>query len=147
MATPDQLAEVFMAAWPNTATHAPEIGRRLAELCDEAHKGYPSLEIDDRDLVSQIAKRAPIQAELNNYLQHCHAGDLAVASQASRGLQPAIAELERVHRNTIEAACRRFAGPGQTSDDLKQILRAKLFVAESGKAPKIADYAAKPHSS
>ena len=143
MATPEQLAEVFMAAWPNASGHGPDrpdIGRRLAQLCDEAHKGYPSLEIDDRDLVTQIARRAPA-GDVSNYLQHCHAGDLAVASQASRGSQVAIAELERAHKNTIEAACRRFAGPGQTADDLKQILRAKLFVAEAGKAPKIADYA------
>jgi RNA polymerase sigma-70 factor (ECF subfamily) len=143
MATPDQLAEVFMAAWPNAGSSgkAPDVGKRLAELCDEAHKGYPSLEIDDRDLINQIAKRAPVVADLANYLQHCHAGDLAVASQAARGSQPAIAELERVHKTTIEAACRRFAGPGQTADDLKQILRAKLFVAEAGKSPKISDYA------
>lgn len=146
MATPEQLAEVFVAAWPNAGDPARqpprgELGKRLAQLCDEAHKAYPSLEIDDRDLIDQIAKRAPAPAELANYLQHCHAGDLAVATQAARGAQPAIAELERVHRNTIEAACRRFAGPGQTADDLKQILRAKLFVAEVGKAPKIADYA------
>ncbi|MBS1123936.1 MAG: putative DNA-binding regulatory protein, partial [Deltaproteobacteria bacterium] len=32
-------------------------------------------------------------------------------------------------------------GPGQTADDLRQILRAKLFVAEPGEQPKIADYA------
>lgn len=141
MATPEQLVEVFAAAWPNAAGKVPDIGKRLAELCDEAHRGYPSLEIEDGDLVQQIAKRAPAADQLQNYLQHCHAGDLAVASQASRGSQAAIAELERVHRQTIEAACRRFAGPGQTADDLRQILRAKLFVADAGKVPKIADYA------
>ncbi|MBA2538383.1 MAG: sigma-70 family RNA polymerase sigma factor [Deltaproteobacteria bacterium] len=141
MATPEQLAELFAGAWPNAAGKVPDIGTRLAELLDEAHKSYPALEIDDRDLILQIAKRAPAAGDLANYLQHCHAGDLAVASQAARGSQGAIAELERAHRNTIEAACRRFAGPGQTADDLKQILRAKLFVAEKDKTPKISDYA------
>jgi len=129
-----------MAAWPNAASQRPDVARRLAQLCDEAHKSYPALEIDDRDLITQIAKRAPA-GDLANYLQHCHAGDLAVATQAARGSQPAISELERAHKNTLEAACRRFAGPGQTADDLKQILRAKLFVAEPGKTPKISDYA------
>jgi RNA polymerase sigma-70 factor (ECF subfamily) len=142
MATPEQLAEIFVAAWPNAGGKVPlEVGKRLAELCDEAHRGYPTLEIDDRDLVQQIARRAPASELLANYLQHCHAGDLAVASQAARGSQIAIAELERVHRQTIEAACRRFAGPGQTADDLRQILRTKLFVADTNKVPKIGDYA------
>jgi RNA polymerase sigma-70 factor (ECF subfamily) len=141
MATSDQLAEIFAAAWPHAGGNPPDIGKRLAELCDEAHRSYPALEIDDRDLIAAIAARAPAAGDLANYLQHCHAGDLAVASQAARGSQPAISELERAHRQTLEATCRRFAGPGQTADDLKQILRSKLFVAEPGKQPKIADYA------
>lgn len=140
MATPDQLAELFAAAWPHAGGSPPTIGPRLAELCGEAHRSYPALEIDDRELIAAIAARAPA-GDLSNYLQHCHAGDLAVASAAAKGSQAAIAELERAHRTTIEAACRRFAGPGQTSDDLRQILRSKLFVAEPGKQPKIADYA------
>jgi RNA polymerase sigma-70 factor (ECF subfamily) len=138
---PEQLVEIFAGAWPNAAGQVPDIGPRLAQLCDEAHRSYPALEIDDRELIVQIAKRAPAKNELANYLEHCHAGDLAVASQSARGSQGAIAELERAHRNTIEAACRRFAGPGQTADDLRQILRTKLFVAEKDKTPKIADYA------
>jgi RNA polymerase sigma-70 factor (ECF subfamily) len=140
MATPDQLAELFASAWPHAGANPPPIGPRLAELCGEAHRAYPALEIDDRELIRAIASRAPA-GDLTNYLQHCHSGDLAVASAAARGSQAAISELERAHRQTIEAACRRFAGPGQTADDLKQILRAKLFVAEPGKQPKIADYA------
>jgi RNA polymerase sigma-70 factor (ECF subfamily) len=140
MATPDQLAELFAAAWPHAGGSPPAIGPRLVELCGEAHRSYPALEIDDRQLIAAIASRAPA-GDLSNYLQHCHAGDLAVASAAAKGSQSAIAELERAHRQTIDAACRRFAGPGQTSDDLRQILRTKLFVAEPGKQPKIADYA------
>ncbi len=140
MATAEQLAEIFAAAWPHAGSGSTEVGPRLAELVNDAHQTYPALEIDDRDLVQTIASRAP-EGDVTNYLEHCHAGDLAVATLASRGSQEAISELERTHRGTIEATCRRFAGPGQTADDLRQILRAKLFVAEPGKRAKIADYA------
>lgn len=137
MATADELAAAFAAIVPGTD---PGIGARLVELCGEARKAYPTFAIDDRELVTAIAARAPT-TDLAGYLGRCRAGDLAVAVGAGRGSEAAIAELERAHRTTIDATCRRFAGPGQTADDLKQILRTKLFVAEPGQLPKIMDYA------
>jgi RNA polymerase sigma-70 factor (ECF subfamily) len=142
MATADELAVTFEAAWGPKDAGVSGHGPRLVELCNEAHEAYPALEIDDRDLVTAIAGRSPrVAGDVADYLVRCRAGDLAVAVAASRGSAIAIAELERAHRGTIEATCRRFAGPGQTVDDLKQILRTKLFVAEPGKTPKIGDYA------
>ena len=144
MATADELATAFAAAWSlrTSGTSAdPALGPRLVELCSAARAGCPTLAIDDVELVRAIAARAPVGADLAPYLERCRAGELAVAIAAARGSAAAISELERAHRATIEAACRRFAGPGQTADDLRQILRAKLFVAEPGEQPKIADYA------
>ncbi|MEO8703993.1 MAG: hypothetical protein ABI867_28340 [Kofleriaceae bacterium] len=136
----DQLARAFAAIWTHDATVAATVGPRLAELCTEARAAYPALTIDDQELVSAIAARAPA-TELIEYLGRCRSGDLALAVTASKGSELAIGVLERAFRTTLDATCRRFAGPGQTADDLKQILRAKLFVAEPGKLPKIADYA------
>lgn len=141
MGTADDLAAAFTKSWATKdAAQTAGIGPRLVELCAEARTAYPNLTIDDLDLVTSIAKRAP-ETELVDYLRRCRSGDLAVAVAASRGSEQAINELERAHRTTIDATCRRFAGPGQTADDLKQILRAKLFVSEPGKQPKIGDYA------
>jgi RNA polymerase sigma-70 factor (ECF subfamily) len=139
MATADELAAAFAAVCALPVDLAG-VGSRLVELCLEARNAYPALTIDDRELVAAIAARAPA-TELGPYLERCRAGDLAVAVAAGRGSAVAIAELERTFRGTIDSTCRRFAGPGQTADDLKQILRAKLFVAEPGQVPKIADYA------
>jgi RNA polymerase sigma-70 factor, ECF subfamily len=133
----------LVTAWTDSvgSPPPPEVGPRLVELCAAAHEAHPDLAIDDAALVASIARRAPAGAELADYLTRCRAGDLALAVGASKGNEAAITELERTFRATIDAACRRFAGPGQTADDLKQILRSKLFVAEPGKSPKIADYA------
>ena len=70
-----------------------------------------------------------------------HPRELALATAASRGDESAIAELELLARATIDAACRRFASATHTPDDLRQILRERLFVAQPGQRPKIADYA------
>lgn len=68
-----------------------------------------------------------------------------LAVGAARGSNAAIEAIERMHRPTLDAACQRFAGKGHSADDLRQILRARLFVAEPGARPKIADYAGQGH--
>lgn len=69
-----------------------------------------------------------------------HSDELALATAAASGAPGAIAELERRHHGTIDAVCRRFASPVQSADDLRQILRERLFVAAPGARPKVADY-------
>jgi RNA polymerase sigma-70 factor, ECF subfamily len=59
-----------------------------------------------------------------------HPRELALAIAAANGSEAAIAELEAACAGTIGAACRRFANTGHTADDLRQILRTKLFVGD-----------------
>jgi RNA polymerase sigma-70 factor (ECF subfamily) len=139
MATADELVAAFTAAYAGTVPADVDVGARLETLCEAARSVRGTL-VDDRELVLAIAARAPAEG-LGGYFERCRAGDLALAVAAARGSEAAIAALEREFRATIDAACRRFAGPGQSADDLHQILRARLFVAEQGRAPKIADYA------
>ena len=149
-ATADDLAAAFASivgtAPDGAAALPPDLGARLLELCHKAHQGTAAtIPIDDLELVSAIAQRARSVtgslAELDAYLARCHPGDLALALAAARGSPAAIAEIERAYRMTIDSTCRRFTNATHTSDDLKQILRSKLFVAEPGKLAKIADYA------
>ena len=57
------------------------------------------------------------------------AKELELATAAARGSTAAIAELEALCATTIALVCRRFASSGHSEDDLRQILREKLFVA------------------
>ena len=52
-----------------------------------------------------------------------------LATAAAGGSARAITELEQLCAASIEMVCRRFAGGGHSEDDLRQILREKLFVA------------------
>ena len=140
--TADELAAAFATAWTagRDRALAPDVGPKLVEICQRARQAHPTITVVERELVSAMATRAPA-VELAAYLERCRPGDLALALAASRGEAPAIEELERAFRATIDSTCRRFANAAHSADDLKQILRTKLFVAEPGKAPKIADYA------
>lgn len=135
MATQGELVAMFRIA-------SPELGPRLIALCDQARREHPTLAIDDHALVEAIAVHAPDDSvALAAHLDRCRSGNLALAVAAGRGSPAAIAELERVHHATLDAVVRRFADATHTADDLRQILRARLFVAQGAVPPKIADYA------
>ena len=141
-ATADELAAVFTAAWTAGRDRAlsPDVGAKLVALCQRARLAHPTIAVEDRAFVAAIAAHAPA-VELAAYLERCRPGDLVLALAASRGQAVAIEELERTFRTALDSTCRRFASAAHSADDLKQILRTKLFVAEPDKAPKIADYA------
>jgi len=141
-----ELAQAFVDACPAPAAVSPELTDRLAdrltELCAAARRELPELAdaIDDRALVSALAARAP-EGDLVGYLERCHPGALALAQAASRGDAAAIELLERTHRGVLDAICWRYASPGHSAADLRQILREKLYVAPPGGRPKLAEYA------
>jgi RNA polymerase sigma-70 factor (ECF subfamily) len=121
---------------------SPEIGPRLAALCDQARREHPALALDDQQLIAAIAGHAPDDpAEVAGYLDRCRPGDLALAAAAAQGSPVAIGELERRYQTALDAVVRRFTDASHPADDLRQILRARLFVADGARPPKIADYA------
>ena len=142
MPTGPELAQAFAEARTTPAPVSGELADRLVELCAAAHRELPELDdaIDDRALVSELAARAP-DDDVVEYLERCHPGELALAQAASRGHAAAIEMLERTHRGVLEAICWRYASPGHSAADLRQILREKLYVAPPGGRPKLAEYA------
>jgi len=78
------------------------------------------LELTETAFVAAIEKHA--RGDVAAFCQRLRAGEFALAVAGN------VTELERVCAGTINAACRRFEGKGHTAEDLKQILRTKLFV-------------------
>lgn len=142
VATEPELAQAFAAAWSSSAAVDGDMRERLAAMCAAVHRELPELEdaIDDRELVTALAGRAP-DRDVVAYLERCHPAELAVAQAASRGHAGAIARLEADHRGVIDAMCWRYASPTHSPADLRQILREKLYVAAPGERPKLAEYA------
>ena len=134
-----ELVEAFGLAWTagRGVVPPPGIGPRLVALCAEASSRFPELAaiLDGRELVSAIARHTPVDAQ--PYVDRCRGDELALALAAGRGEPLAIAALEHGYRAAIESTCRRFATSHETPDDLRQVLRERLFV---GPKPKILEY-------
>jgi RNA polymerase sigma-70 factor (ECF subfamily) len=139
VAASDELLQAFVAAWPHAGASEPpaELDATLAALCADAHRTAP-IAIDDTALVRAIARHAGPDAAAA--LARCRPGELAIAEAAARGDAGAIAAVEAAGADAIAATCRRFAGAGHGEDDLRQILRDRLFVSDGERPPRIAEY-------
>lgn len=68
-------------------------------------------------------------------------GDIALADAASRGDPRAITRFDRAFGAEMDRAIRKSPTLGLSTDEFRQIVREKLFVAAPGAAPRIASYA------
>jgi RNA polymerase sigma-70 factor (ECF subfamily) len=110
----------------------------LAAVYARALVEQPEVRVAEEDFVAALASHVTGDARV--FCERTRAGELALAIAAARGSSTAIELLERQFSAMFEATCRRFAGRGHTEDDLHQILRAKLFVAEPDRPPAVAQY-------
>jgi RNA polymerase sigma-70 factor (ECF subfamily) len=67
-------------------------------------------------------------------------GDLYLACACARGDEAALRAFERAFFSEVEVAAARAGRDAMTGDELKQLLRHKLFVADAGAAPRITEY-------
>ena len=133
---------VFLAHVPAGAqgelSTLPELEAALAELVARGRAAWPGIALDDEAFLAYVGERVPAE-EAGRALRAVHAEDLWLACACARGDERA---LEAVDRRLAEVgpAVARLDGTGVTVDEVKQLLRQRLFVAEPGARPRIADY-------
>ena len=122
-------------------------GHALRALVETARASWPQLDLD-RDGFAQYAEQrlrpqggadGPSGAE-PGYGANTRPQDLYLAYGCSLGDTGAIAAFEQDYASDMDQVARRFEGRLLAREDLRQLLREKLFVARDGCAPKIADF-------
>ncbi len=113
---------------------------RLSELVLTARRSWPDFCIPPEIFVSYLAARLPTDREAEEGLGAVNVGDLYLACACTRGDRAAIAAFDTAFVTEIGAALSRMRLSAATVDEVKQLVRQKLFVAEPGAVAKIADY-------
>jgi RNA polymerase sigma-70 factor, ECF subfamily len=105
----------------------------------DAALGAPAGAFGDRDWLTREEFAAELGVRLDadahdvlGWWDHLHAADLYLASACSRGVPAAIARFEGIYGAEIARSAERFQRPGLPAEDLLQLLRKKLFLAELG---------------
>jgi RNA polymerase sigma-70 factor (ECF subfamily) len=105
---------------------------------DGARAAYPDVRVDDDRFLAHLARCLPAE-ETADALATLHGADLYLALACGLGDPRAIAELEKRFIAEVPDSLTRLAQKVQP-DEVVQVLRAKLLVAEQGATPKILDY-------
>ncbi|MEM6991947.1 MAG: sigma-70 family RNA polymerase sigma factor [Myxococcota bacterium] len=120
---------------------ASELEDTLSRLVATGRDAWPELQVDPRAWVAYLADRLPANKSLQEGLAAMHGAELYLAYACHTGDPRAIAALERAYASHLDAVIRGLSGQGLSSDDFRQIVRRKLFVAAADAPAKITSYA------
>ena len=113
----------------------------VAEQLAAARAKYPdAASIDDASFRAAIDVRLAEQRDPEAALARLRADDLLLAQWCATGDPRAIATFERVFRPDLDIVLARFRRLATAADELRQMLRIRLFVGGTDKPPRIAGY-------
>lgn len=121
----------------------PALPSILAGIIERCQKAWPKLEVDAEAFAAFLAghwPQAPSAEEARNALQ---LEDLYLAFACGQEEPHALRELEKRLGSEVPAALYRMNPAASVTDEVLQLMRKKLLLAEPGKPPKILDYAGK----
>lgn len=105
----------------------------LATIAARARAAWPDFDVPADELVAWLRARAGDDA---GALAALHAGDLYLACACARGEARALAAFERL----LAEAAAHLGADAALADEVRQLLRHRLFVGDDGVPPKIATY-------
>jgi RNA polymerase sigma-70 factor (ECF subfamily) len=148
------LALVFLDAsgWGDSLTDQERAGmdRALSGMVQGASGDFPEIHLEPVTFVRHVGKcaasrpqtlRSVVESLKNERVpETIRTTDLYLACACANNVSGAIERFEQQFRVELAATANRFAGPGRTADDLRQVLREKLFVGRRDRPARIADY-------
>jgi RNA polymerase sigma-70 factor (ECF subfamily) len=106
-----------------------------------ACEAWPGVRVSEEDFLVYVDERlnSPKEGERQGAGASPHYEDLYLACACARGDRTALTTFEERFFPEVDAAVKRFSAR-VAADEIRQVLRHKLFVADPGERPKICDY-------
>ncbi len=133
----DHVAPALKAPAQSWAALAPT----LENFVGTATLAWPTLDVPPSVFIAHLAEKVPEGREIAESLDEISASDLYIACACAQGFKVAIEAFETRYFREIGFALNRAYYPNVLADDLRQVLREKLFVARADRRPQIAEYA------
>ncbi|MBT8495802.1 MAG: sigma-70 family RNA polymerase sigma factor [Deltaproteobacteria bacterium] len=136
------LREAFVARIPEDSAALLEqagLDEMLAERVADAQAQWPGVSVHPEAFVAYVADRVAPGIDLEG-LAGLAWNDLYLACACATGSEPAIIACERAYFGNLDAALASLDKSGALTDEVKQQVRERLFVAAPGELPKIADF-------
>lgn len=138
------LAEPFRANAKESLRSAiaaiPGLEQRLRGLLHDAQTAWPGVKVSPDVFAAYVAQRLPEDRDVVESLGTIRVSDLYLACACAHGDARALAQFDARYVTEIDAALGRMRQSRATVDEVKQIVRQKLFVGGPGKFGKISEY-------
>ncbi len=140
----DTLTSAFVANVPEAVREemacVASLADRLVEMLADAHDQWREFGIHDTVFLAYLGERIPDDRGAEEGLAVIRPADLYLACACAHGDPAALAIFERKHIAAITPALARMRLSKASVDEVKQLVRQKLFVAEPDKRGKIVSY-------
>src|SRR5438876_233997 len=110
----------------------------LSELYEVGRSAWPDLSLDRATFERFLEERVALGVAPEK--TRAQAADLYLACACAHGAAGAVERFDRAHLAGLAAVVARVDPSPAFTDEVRQRLRTKLFVAEAGAIPKIAEY-------
>jgi RNA polymerase sigma-70 factor (ECF subfamily) len=117
-----------------------DLGALLAALLEGGRAAWEGVELDAGVFLRHMAARLPREGDPLEALRALHAADLYLACACAAGDARAVATFEAQLIAPAAAHLRRSGSLAELADEVAQVLRLRLLVAEPGSPPRILDY-------
>ncbi len=115
------------------------IDRLLGEIMRSASAAWPTVELAPELFVAHIAKHLPEGVPIDTALRQMHTNDLYLACACAQGDDRAIAAFETHCLSVVESAVSRHRVSSDTAAEVKQRVRERALVGDSG-PPRISGF-------
>jgi RNA polymerase sigma-70 factor, ECF subfamily len=111
----------------------PALDEVVCEVLVAARTAWPGIELADQVFLRYLAERVPASERCADALRGLHVTDLYLACACAGGSPTALAEFESKHMSQIGAFISRTDARPAFVDEVRQLLRDRLFVSSSAK--------------
>jgi len=112
---------------------------QLATLCEQAAAAWPGVVVNAAEVIA--AFEAKLASDDPPPVTAAGIAELYLALACARGDQTAIAAFERAFLDVVPVAVASMKLPAATVEDIRATVRDKLLLTDSGRPPRIVDYA------
>jgi RNA polymerase sigma-70 factor (ECF subfamily) len=113
-----------------------DVGAALRRLYEEGQRAWPELSLSPETFVRHLAAGGTAA----DGLLRVRAADLYLACACATRVPGAVDAFERAHLRHLAGFLARMGPSPAFVDEVRQVLREKLFVSREGAAPKVAEY-------
>lgn len=118
----------------------PELELLLHNFLDDGRESWAGVSVPDDELLRHLATLIGREPQVAAELPQLRGADLYLACACARGNGRAIRALEDAFFGEVDQAVARARPAGVGVDDVRQLLREKLFVSHDAQPAKIAEY-------